>query len=141
MELVSSSRLLRGLLELFVPRQIQTKMKEAQQDLQLSILVTQLALDALTCMDRGELRAFDALVGETSCQVRAVKVARLYNTLVRDPQARERLVQSIARIQALLDCLRILQQKEPVPQSVQQSLVAMGPKSDLSDDECFLVLA
>lgn len=44
----------------------------------LGILLTQLAVDALEDFNQGKLRQFDALVGDTSCQIRAVFVAKHY---------------------------------------------------------------
>ena len=126
-------------LSLLLPYDPSTRTKKA---LEKGLYEYQMLLNALSAAlqeyKKGELERFDALVGENACQIRAVKIAVIYqNKTVNHQELEPKIERALEIIEGLLEPKKIvslMQQKV----SLEEVLEKEGLLIELSDDEMFL---
>lgn len=69
-------------------------------------LICMIAAEALKNFQQGNLKRFDALVGEEACQFRACKIADLYTQMNGSEPFRKNIAQTIEKAEAMLDYIR-----------------------------------
>lgn len=112
--------------------------KSCEKVINLSVLLTTIACNALACLKEDRLKEFDALVGETSCQLRAFKIVAIANG--KNEKRLSSLIQSLEKIRS-----RLLEIKYQDVKNTKVSLLleSLGEKESglLNEDELFLILS
>ena len=93
------------------------EVKDANKAKLLELLISRIALNALKSFQDKNFVVFDALVGETSCQLRAVKIVTLANLFDTYQEIRERITMLISGLDAGVSSI------------------------SFTEDECFLILS
>lgn len=142
------------LLSILLPKSLNQEIKETsgiEEALHIGHSATSLAIAALDHLQQGNLRQMDALVGETSCQLRALKVASYFAELSASSEKQRQLKSTIEKIK-LLEKAFVEILREPLPQNgdglkvvpfLESVLIKKGIELDLklSDDESFVILS
>lgn len=124
--------IVRELTQLMIPKTKPTiGLREDKKKVEeMNKLQCQIALDALSHMDKGELRKLDSLAGDTACQARASKAIIFYEVCQKEDSIKRHLQRNIKNLTALKNCY---EKDLEIPKE-------MGNES-LSEDEKFIILA
>lgn len=134
------------MLSMLAPSLVVKDAQSAQTAVALSIIICTIALAALKHFRDRNLHLFDALVGETSCQLRTKKIVNLAEALESSAEAQAKLNSQIDRIQAIRARLlsvtvHLIETPLKACEFIDRLLRDSSPPVNLSEDDQFLVLA